>query len=284
MIKKYNELVEVFLNKFESEATKKNYLIDLAKFKKFLNQNNYDFLDITPIEVIKYQGILKNEGLADTTRARKISSVKSFYKFLYKGDLINKDISNKIELPKIDANKEPNYLTIYEVKHLLSVIEGQFELRDKAIINLFVSTGMRLSELTNLNEDDIVGNSVYINGGKGNKSRIVQLNQKSKELIESYIQQKPISDGEALFVSQRGKRVSASAIQQMVKKYMAKAKIDKDASVHSLRHTHATLLLDNGTDLRVIQELLGHTSLTTTQRYLHVNKDDKQKAVDLIAI
>lgn len=279
---KNKEILKVFLNTFDSKATQTNYEIDIKDFSKFLNKKDKDLDNATSFDIEDFKSYLKDKGLADTTRARRISSLKSFYKFLYEIDMKDKNIAKAVKVPKIDTKKEPTYLTMKEVQKMLSVIDGSHAIRDKAIVMLFVSTGLRVSELFNLNEEDIQGNSVFVNGGKGNKSRVVQMNEQTRIAIGEYVSSKKYHSGNALFVSQKNNRLAVTTIQETISKYVDKANLDKDISPHSLRHTNATMLLENGTNLKVIQEILGHSSLVVTQKYLHTNKEAKQEAVSKI--
>lgn len=276
------DIMNGFINLFDSEKTKINYKIDLSEFVEYIKSQKVSYNKVTPMVVANYNEKLVQHGLADTTRARKISTIKSFYRFLFTNNLIEKDISDDIKLPKIDKDKAVSYLSEEDAKVLLSVINGKHALRDKTIVLLFLTCGLRVSELHKLNKSNIIGNSLEIVKGKGNKSRIVQLNEQTLDMINKYLEVVPYSDGDALFVSQKGNRLAVTTIQGMIKKYVRMAKLDDDISAHSLRHTNATLMLKNGVDTKVIQEILGHSSLATTQKYLHINNEDKQKAVDSI--
>lgn len=278
------KMIEDFIIGFDSNATRINYKIDLVELRDFFRREKIDYKEATAVEVNRFHESLKQRGLADTSRARKMSAVKGFYEFMYSNNIIDKNIAENINIPKVDKSKEPTFLDLDGARELLNAVDGRHEVRDRTIITLFLTTGLRVSELANLDESDIEGSSLYIRSGKGNKSRVVQLNEQTKSLLNDYLEQKQNRCDGALFTSQKGNRMAVPSIQGMVKKYVRKAGLDDNISVHSLRHTNATMLLDSGVNVRTIQEILGHSSLEVTQRYLHVSKKDKQSAVDKIKL
>jgi len=240
------------------------YLLYLSRDRqKFTNSKNSDI------------------GLSAATRARKIACLRSFFKYLTQSaKILDTNPIEGLESPK-RLTSLPRYLNLEEAKRLLSSIEGINKERDYAIIVLFLNCGLRISEIVNLNIADIYDDRLYIKG-KGGKTRVVFLNDSCVEALEGYLplRQELVDDDEkALFVSRRKKRISREAVHAMVKKSLLRANLDADKySSHKLRHTAATLMLQNGVDVRTLQELLGHEHLNTTQIYTHVENTELRLA------
>ena len=300
--------------KGHSKATVDEYFLDLRNFFRFLKiernivprSTELDDIDISDVdldfvgsvttgEVYDYLSFLardkvKNEqsrspeyGLNAASRARKIATLRSFYKYLtVKTKQLDHDPVADLDSPKITKTL-PRYLTLDESERLLSAVDGINKERDYCIICLFLNCGLRISELVGLNIGDVREDNLRVLG-KGGKERIVYLNDACKAAIEEY---KPVRqlmagpDCEAFFVSTRRKRMSRDAVHHMVKTTLLKAGLDASKySSHKLRHTAATLMLQNGVDVRTVQEVLGHTNLNTTQIYTHVDNSELHIAAD----
>ncbi|MDR0838140.1 MAG: tyrosine recombinase XerC [Oscillospiraceae bacterium] len=220
-------------------------------------------------------------GLGAKARARKISAIRSFYKYLtVKTKLLDENPVLDLDSPKIPRTL-PRYLSLDDSRKLLESVQGQNRERDYCILTLFLNCGLRISELIGLNLNDIAPDSLRVLG-KGNKERVVFLNEACVAAINGYLEVRKLSrpkDARALFISRNGGRVGRTTVHDLVKKHLLDAGLErKGYSAHKLRHTAATLLLQNGVDVRTLQELLGHENLNTTQIYTHVEKDSLREA------
>ena len=237
-----------------------------------------------------YISYLDNELNDNTsTRSRKISALRSFYKYLHQEiEIIDNNITEKLRNPKIQK-RQPVYLTLSETEHLLEIVSQEknefLRNRDMAIVFTFLTTGMRLSELVSVDLKDIKDDHFSIIG-KGNKERTIYLTKNCIDLIGNYIKirKKYLKDKkiDALFISTRKQRISNRAVQSTVEKYLEKAGFDtKIYSTHKLRHTAATLMYKYGNvDIRALKDVLGHESVSTTQIYTHLDDEDLKKAVN----
>ncbi len=220
-------------------------------------------------------------GLNGASRARKVATIRSFYKYLTnKAKLLSENPMQDLDTPRMKKSL-PRYLDIDGSLALLDAVDGQFRERDYCILTLFLNCGLRISELIGLNLTDVRGDQLRVLG-KGNKERILYLNDACQEAISSYLAvrgSEGIIDQNALFISRQRKRISKSAVEKLVKKYLVQAGLDSSQySPHKLRHTAATLMLQNGVDVRTLQEVLGHEHLNTTQIYTHVDNEDLRSA------
>lgn len=220
-------------------------------------------------------------GLNASSRARKVATIRSFYKYLTnKAKLISENPMQDLDSPRTKKSL-PRYLDFEGSLSLLEAVDGQFKERDYCILTLFLNCGLRISELIGLNLTDIRDDQIRVLG-KGNKERILYLNEACKSAITDYVVARGtigIIDKNALFISQRRTRISKAAVEKLVKKYLTMAGLDSTQySPHKLRHTAATLMLQNGVDVRTLQEVLGHDHLNTTQIYTHVDNDDLRVA------
>lgn len=293
MSNKDKQLIENFLNSLYgdncSKHTISNYKIDLNFFIEYLKIKNLTVTDAT-LEVLEgYKAHLRDvtygngKHYSENTRARRISSLKSFYEFLFDRDIIASNPAHKLKIPKKEKGAVPVFMTQKEARKLIDATVGaRNELRDKTIITLFLTTGMRLSELAGLNITDIVGSEVTISKGKGNKTRTVNISKNVSDLVKEYLKNRKYEDGDAVFVSEQNKRMSDRTIQSVIEKCIKKAKLDKRLTTHSLRHSFASMLVKNKVDLNTVRELLGHSSLTTTQIYTHVLDEDKREAANIV--
>ena len=244
----------------------------------------YDYLAFLARDKVKNeQSRDKEYGLNAASRARKISTLRSFYNYLtVKTKQLSVNPVADLDTPKIEKAL-PRYLTLEESERLLSSVDGKNKERDYCILCIFLNCGLRISELVGLDENDVRGDSIRVLG-KGNKQRIVYMNDACKAAVEAYRPVRAITAGpncRAFFVSNRRERMSRAAVHHMVKETLLKAGLDPDMySAHKLRHTAATLMLQNGVDVRTVQEVLGHTSLNTTQIYTHVDNAELHIAAD----
>lgn len=285
-------LIDSFLNSLygdnKSKNTIKDYRVDLNAYVLYLKSQDTNVKDATINHLDGYKAYLrditygKNKHYAENTRVRRISSLKSFYNFLYRRKLIPENIANDMTIPQKEDGLEPIFLTMDEAKRVIKATEGEtHELRDRIILTMFLTTGMRLSELVNLDFDNIEGKTVSIRQGKGNSSRKVNISNNLVDLLEEYKENMKYQDGKAIFVSQMQKRMSVRTVQNLVDKYIGKAGLDTDIySTHKLRHTAATLMLVQKTDISTIQKILGHKNLSTTQIYAHVLEESMQEAAN----
>ena len=281
---KYLSSFEDFLSSERnySKHTLKAYIADIKEFGLVLkdmglisaDNGEIDFahMDETPIRTFISRLYGKNKRVSIS---RKLASIRTFYEFLIRNGTIKSNSAKLVPTPK-GEKRLPTFLTVDEVVKLVETpgSDNVYESRDRAILELLYSCGLRVSELVgiNLNNLDLISMSVKVLG-KGNKERMVPLGSKASTAIKTYLRQrldlKPEDD--YLFVNSRGGRLSTRSIDRIIKKYAAISGIPKNISPHVLRHTFATHLLGGGADLRAIQEMLGHKSLSTTQRYTHIS-------------
>ncbi len=293
--------------KAHSRRTVDEYFLDLRNFFRYIKQTrdpalsekpldeisimdvDLDFVSsITLTDIYGYMTYLSRDrilhqnsqhsdyGLNAASRARKIATIRSFYNYLTnKMHLLRENPVKDLDSPKLKKTL-PKYLTLDESLQLLNSVDGKNQERDYCILTLFLNCGLRISELVNLDLNDIQEDALRILG-KGNKVRIIYLNDACQEAISRYLAvRRPISsrDANALFLSSHNERISRSTVHAMVKKRLSEAGIDSTQySSHKLRHTAATLMLQNGVDVRAVQEVLGHDHLNTTEIYTHIDND-----------
>ncbi len=254
-------------------------------FFPFLLMRKIDSLDkVTKHTIREYIIWLSDQKVAKSSITCKLSAVRSFYNYLQKEELIRENPLDKISSPKQDK-KLPSYLTGDEVNRFLAApdIAKPVGLRDRAILELLYASGLRVSELTHLTRSQIELEAREIRViGKGSKERLVLMGKPAQAAISAYLQAgRPQLLGkkktEAVFINRYGKQLIERRIQKIVHQYAKQSGINKKVHPHTIRHTFATHLLDGGADLRVVQELLGHASLTTTQIYTHVSKTQAKK-------
>ena len=293
--------------KAHSQKTVDEYFLDLRNFFRYMKQIRDPDLRDTPWEEISildvdadfvrsitltdiygYLTYLSRDraqqpnsdrtdyGLSATTRARKIATLRSFFNYLTtKAHLLEDNPVKDLDSPKLQKTL-PKYLTLDESLNLLESVDGSFKERDYCILTLFLNCGLRISELIGLNLSDIQGDALRVLG-KGNKVRIVYLNDACKDALEHHLAVRhPIvgRDQNALFLSSRDQRISRSSVHALVKKHLRHAGLDSTQySSHKLRHTAATLMIQSGVDVRAIQEVLGHEHLNTTEIYTHIDSE-----------
>lgn len=266
-----------------SSNTLQAYRNDLYEFKNFLELNWK--IDVLKVEMFHIQSFIQEFSLKNykpNSISRKISSIKSFYNYLYKNKIIKKNPAILIENNKKEK-KLPVYLTkelVYDFfKFLYSIDEkkDKFIIRDRAIIELLISTGVRVSELVsmNINDFDFTNRIVKVTG-KGDKQRIVPFSINALNAIEKYLKLRKIKSN-SVFLNKNGKRLTRRGIFFILSKRIKQFEPNLKISPHKLRHTFATLLLENGADLRFLQTLLGHSSLSSTEVYTHLDIERKKK-------
>jgi len=289
LFNKYISYLEVERN--VSPYTVRNYTADLCGSKNikgfftFLKEKNISSMEKVDRHILRdYMGYLMEQGVVKASIARKLSAIRSFYRYLMREGMITTNPIEKASSPKLDK-RLPSFLTLDEIKRLLEAADlsdpaGQ---RDRALLELLYASGLRVSELAQLNLEqvDLDTNEVRV-WGKGSKERVVLMGKPAAEALNTYLTQgRPKLLGKkknsAFFLNPDGGRLSERSIQRMLEKYAKLAGIGKRVHPHMLRHTFATHLLDGGADLRVVQELLGHTSLNTTQIYTHVTQSQARK-------
>ena len=262
-----------------SRNTIESYSNDLKKLADFLNPKSISASKVRLNDLKDFITSI-SEILSETSQSRIISAIKSFYKFLLIENLIQTDPSENLVSPKI-GRKLPNVLTIEEVNLIINSVESNnVGIRNKAIIEIIYGCGLRVSELTNLLLSNLFLKQGYIKiVGKGNKERLSPIGSLATDSLNDFLTNvRPtlkINDkfSDHVFINNRGTSLSRSMIFKMIKKYTLKANIDKDISPHSLRHSFATHLVEGGANLRAVQEILGHSSITTTEIYTHLDSD-----------
>jgi integrase/recombinase XerC len=285
----------LLIQKGYSPRTISAYSFDLQKFRKYLKENNEstDIRRIKKEHVRGYLAYLSNPKLVSkpntiVTRARKLSSIKSFFTYLYREEILKKNPVESIDLPTLPKT-EPDYLTIKEYTKLLETIKRTatkyFVVRDLAIFSLFLSTGIRVNELISLRLKDIdTENQLVRVHRKGNKDQTIPLNDHISALLRTHIGKRKGND-EKLFNSKNNQGIRANTVYELVKKYLERAGIEKHKhGPHILRHTCFTTLLSKNVNPVIIQTLAGHSSFDTTRRYLHLTDGQIKEAVQKIII
>ena len=263
----------------DKDTTVNSYSEDIYKYLEYMESKNISSaLDISYNNLLDYLKYLDDNKYEVSSVARKIVSIKAFHKYLSENYNVV-DISTKINTPKF-YRKLPNILTIEEVDNLLDIkLDTPFDYRNKAMLELMYSSGLRVSELINLELSDIDLNNNYVRCfGKGSKERIVPVGEYSSKYLSIYINEyrDSMKKGyytEKIFLNNHGKEMTRQGFFKIIKKIAKDKDINKNITPHMLRHSFATHLLNNGADLRTIQEMLGHSSISTTQIYTNVTND-----------
>jgi integrase/recombinase XerD len=263
-----------------SKNTVEAYQRDLLGFAAWLQQSDTDLVAATREDILKYQGIRMREGRKARSEARLLSTLRRFYRYLCREEIRDSDPTAKIESPRL-GKPLPSSLTEDEVEILLEQpdVYVPLGLRDRTMLEVLYATGLRVSELVSLTFEQVNMRQGLIRCvGKGNKERLVPLGEIALDYLQRYfVESRPAllkgNVNEDLFPTQRGKAMTRQAFWYLIKKYAKQAGIEKDLSPHTLRHAFATHLLNHGADLRVVQLLLGHSDLSTTQIYTHVAKE-----------
>ena len=287
MLKNLEHFVQVLkIEKNHSSNTINSYLSDIKSFEKYLIKRRITFKKIiNESDVIKkYFRYLSRSKISSTSIKRKYSSLSSYFSYLIDRKIIKKNPLNGIYTPKL-IKKLPTVLSVEEIKKIFKQSENTdnelLGLRDRCIIELLYSCGLRVSELCSLKVNNLQFDSNVIRFfGKGNKERIIPLTFYAKEWLENYLYQsrqilsnRKSSEQKFVFLSNNGKRLTRAAVWQSIKKYVKAAGIVKTVSPHTFRHSFATHLVDGGANLIEIQKLLGHSDISTTEIYVHLSKE-----------
>ncbi len=269
----------LLIDKKYSPNTIESYARDLEKYYAFQKQRNVKINQIKKEDIKEYLKYLKESKMSDKSISRNISSIRTFYKFLLMERVITKSPIELIELPKIKKTL-PTVLSTEEVSRLLDItVTDAYSARNKAMLELMYATGLRVSELIALKKQDInFEDAVLKTMGKGSKERILPIGDYALEALHLYLDgyrdelmKKKVTD--YLFLNNHGTPITRQGFFKMIKKLAKEKNITTPFSPHTLRHSFATHLLDCGADLRSIQELLGHSDISTTQIYTHVSND-----------
>ena len=258
--------------------------VDIAFIRQISVSDIFDFLSyLANDRVINPDSLAPDYGISPAARARKLSAIKSFYKYLtVRTKQLTENPVADMEYPKLRKSL-PKYLTLVQSSALLQAVSGPNEKRDYAILMLFLNCGIRRSELVGLNMTDVYEDRIRV-VGKGNKERIVYFGSACRKAIDAYLPErnkKVLTDNRALFGSRDGNRISVTAVHRLVKKHMLAAGLDATQfSAHKLRHTAATMMLSGGVDVKTVQEVLGHENLNTTQIYTHIENTELKIAAE----
>ncbi len=258
--------------------------VDLPFLAAVTKSEVYDFMSFLSRDRVRSSRSREEErGLSPVSRARKLATLKSLYKYLtVKTGKLSVNPLEGFDAPKA-RRALPKYLTLEESKALLDKVGGRNPVRDRCILTVFLNCGLRISELVGLNISDLSEDRIRVIG-KGNRERVVFLNDAVAAAINDYLAirlQKKSANTSALFLSEREERIARSTVHRLVKLHLGEAGLDQEGfSAHKLRHTAATLMLRNGVDVRTLQELLGHEHLNTTEIYTHIESTDLRIAAD----
>ena len=265
--------------KKSSDNTIQAYKRDLNFFFEYLNKNKIEYLNVEYDDIQKYIEELNNEGRKAASISRRLATLRSFYGYLLKKKLIKSIPTNKVNTPKVEK-KVPMILTSDEVEILLSQPKSDDlkGLRDKAMLEFAYATGMKVSEIINLDLKDVNLVDSYVVCNEGYSKRVVPLGRISKEALVEYLDNSrpyllKTDDEKPLFVNVMGNRLTRQGFWKIIKQYQEQAHIEKEITPHVLRHSFATHLLQNGADMRAVQTMLGHTDIASTQVYMKLIDD-----------
>lgn len=278
-------LVQKFVNFLERDKrlslnTLQSYRRDIEQYITYLREINLNNISNTnKTTIIAYLLYLQKKGRATSTISRNLASIRSFYQYIAKNKIIDQDPTAELESPKVEK-KLPQILSTKEVELLLEQpkcvdLKGY---RDKAMLELLYATGIRVSELICLNVTDVNLELGFIKCNKGSRERMIPIGSMAITALQEYLSKsRPLliqkNDEKALFVNINGKRLTRQGFWKIIKQYKNQAKINKDITPHTLRHSFAAHLLENGADLRSIQEMLGHSDISSTQIYAQIAKN-----------
>ncbi len=285
----------LLVEKNASPNTMDSYLNDIAQFQKFLIRSGYavesgsiQIEKIDRLAIRSFMSHLYEKNYSGTTMRRKLSTLNSFFRFLCREGYLKNNVAKTVPAPRVQS-KLPSYFSVDEMFRLLQLPEGTgfLPVRDQALLELFYSCGLRVSELVGLTLEDInLGSRMVKVLGKGGKERLLPMGHHCVDALKSYLNarmdkvRKPGPSTEQLFLNHRGTGISVRGVRKVVEKYIKKGHFAGGVSPHSIRHSFATHLLEGGADLRAIQELLGHSSLSTTQKYTHLTLDRLSETYD----
>jgi len=277
-----NFLQYIALERRYSAHTVEAYSSDLQQFESFLknyfNLQQLFWQHIGKEQIRHFMISLQEHGISRRSIARKLATIKSFFKFLAREEIIEQNPALSIKMPKFEK-KLPEFISLADIEHILQLPQlNSFEgLRNLAILELFYGTGMRLAELIDLKDENLQLSEDLIRvRGKGNKERILPLGSSAKMVLQRYLEIRPQyveKNVDNIFILKSGKKMYPVAIQRMIAKYLSEIPTIEKKGPHILRHTYATHLLNAGASIRVVKDLLGHESLSTTQVYTHLSID-----------
>ena len=264
-----------------SNNTQESYRFDLIDFSNYLNNHHInDLRSLSEKDITDYLAYLKdNKKLKARSIERHLTTLRMLYKYLIKNEIIDTDITSNIDNLKLGRHL-PDVLSIDEVNSLLDIkLETIYDIRTKAMLEIMYSSGLRVSELVNLELSDIdLFNDTILINGKGSKERIVPIGEYSKKYLNDYLEirnsliKRKHGNPNKLFLNNHGMPITRNGFNYLLNEILKEKGIDKKVTPHTLRHSFATHMLDNGADLRSIQELLGHSDIVTTRIYTHVSK------------
>ena len=281
LIKNYSEYLEHELN--YSNDTIINYNRDLICYRDYLTNNKINYKLVNKIDILNYLKYIEKFNYSNKTISRHLSTLRSFYNYLVEIKIIEYNIFKRVKNPKVEK-KLPNYLNIVEIENILDTLkcDTKEDIRNKCIFELLYSTGIRVSEACNIKLEDINLKDMFIRiMGKGSKERIVYYGNVLKNDLDEYLKVRSEFikiDNNYLFLNKNGNQFKRQSIESIINKIIRVSAINHKVSPHVLRHTFATHLLDNGADLRSVQELLGHENLNTTEIYTHVSNERLKEA------
>jgi len=287
MLERYIQKFVTYLEieKNASQYTIINYKIDLKEFNHSLKQKPLE--NITHVDVRLFLAHMKERNISKRSTARKMSCLRSFFKFLCREGYIKSNPASGLRTPKLQK-KLPLFLDTNEVVKLIESpdLSDVYGLRDRAVLETLYSSGIRVGELVGLNKENID----FISGvikvyGKGKKERLAPVGDRALRAVRNYLEKLHplnIKEKKAVFLNKSGRRMSDRAVRRILEKYIRKTSLNEKISPHSLRHSFATHLLDRGADLRSVQELLGHANLSTTQIYTHVTTERLKSTYDKV--
>ena len=256
-----------------SEFTIKSYQLDLTDFFEYIKKSKINYLRINNNEVRGYLKYLDSRNLKNSTISRRISTLRTFYNYLLDEGVVESNVFHNVKNPKLEK-KLPNYLNYNEIEELLESIDitNTEGLQRRLLIEMFYSTGCRVSEMINvkLKDIDFTNKTIRIMG-KGSKERIVYFGDYASKYLEEYLKKFEVKD--YLFINKKQEKLSVSEVELIIKDIMKHISIKTHVTPHTLRHTFATHLLNNGADIKTVQELLGHANLSTTGIYTHISSD-----------
>lgn len=270
-VDKFLVFLKVELN--YSELTIKSYQLDLTDFFEYIESKKINYLTITNHDVRGYLKYLDSCNLKNSTISRRISTLRTFYNYLVDENIVENNVFHNVKNPKLEK-KLPNYLNYNEMEELLESIDISTSegLKRRLLIEMFYSTGCRVSEMINVKISDIdFTNKTIRIMGKGSKERIVYFGDYASKYLDNYLSK--VKCDKYLFTNKKGEKLTINEVEQIVKDIMKHISIKTHVTPHTLRHTFATHLLNNGADIKTVQELLGHANLSTTGIYTHVSSD-----------
>lgn len=268
----------------------KSYQRDLLSYMDFLEKERIlSWEKISRYDIVLFLKMLKEEGKSENSIVRMSSSLRQYHQFLRQENILKEDPMQYVDTPK-KVNNLPKVLSMEEIEKILETpdVDKEIGLRDRAILEVMYATGLRITELVSLTMDELHLNMGFIQTiGKGNKERILPIGQEATKWMESYLKySRPIFEKRAsdttsiVFLNARGKGLTRQGVWKNLKKIVQQTGIKQNVTPHMLRHSFATHLLENGADLRVVQELLGHSDISTTQIYTHITKARMKKVYD----